>query len=143
MHTLSLARNGTKKLPPVPVISIIDDDEKFRLATRRLVRSLGYDAVTFATAESYLRSDRLSEFACVITDLHMPGMSGLDLQKQLIAGGRRTPIIFMTAFYDEMVRKTVLDAGALGFLKKPFGGEDLIECLGKALSDRDGAPTKQ
>ena len=116
-----------------PVISIIDDDESVREATKGLIRSLGYDAATFASAEEYLRSDCVSDSACLITDLHMPGMSGADLQDRLIADGRRIPMIFMTAYSEEKVRVRVLDAGAFGFLRKPFDDEHLIECLDKAL----------
>ena len=115
----------------VPVISIVEDDESVREAMKGLIRSLGYNATTFASAEEYLRSDRDS--SCLITDLHMPGMSGADLQAQLIADGHRIPIIFMTAYSEEKVRARVLDAGAFGFLRKPFDDEQLIECLDKAL----------
>jgi len=120
-----------------PVISIIDDDESVREATKGLIRSLGYSAATFASAEEYLRSDLVSDSACLITDLHMPGMSGADLQDRLIADGRRTPMIFMTAYSEEKVRARVLDAGAFGFLRKPFDDEHLIECLDKALKGLD------
>jgi FixJ family two-component response regulator len=116
------------------VISIIDDDESVREATRSLVRSLGYKAAVFASAEEYLQSDRLEDSSCLITDLHMPGMSGADLQDRLIADGRQIPMIFVTAYFEEKVRDRVLDAGAYGFLRKPFNDESLIECLDKALS---------
>ncbi len=115
------------------VISIIDDDESVREATKSLVRSLGYKAAVFASAEEYLQSDRIDDSSCLITDLHMPGMSGADLQDRLIAAGRQIPMIFVTAYYEEKVRDRVLDAGAYGFLRKPFNDESLIECLDKAL----------
>ena len=120
-----------------PVISIIDDNESVREATKGLVRSLGYNAAAFASAEEYLRSDCVSDSACLITDLNMPGMSGADLQDRLIADGRRVPMIFITAFSDEKVRVRVLDAGAFGFLRKPFDDEQLIECLNKALKQHE------
>jgi FixJ family two-component response regulator len=116
------------------VISIIDDDESVREATKSLVRSLGYKAAVFASAEEYLQSDWLDGSSCLITDLHMPGMSGADLQDRLIADGRQIPMIFVTAYYEEKVRDRVLDAGAYGFLRKPFNDESLIECLDKALT---------
>jgi FixJ family two-component response regulator len=116
------------------VISIIDDDESVREATKSLIRSLGYHAVSFASAEDYLRSDCGSDSSCLITDLNMPGMSGADLQDRLIADGRRVPMIFITAYADEKVRVRVLHAGAFGFLSKPFDDEQLIECLNKALN---------
>ena len=116
------------------VISIIDDDESVREATKSLVRSLGYSAAVFASAEEYLQSERLEDSSCLITDLHMPGMSGADLQDRLIADGRQIPMIFVTAYYEEKIRDRVLDAGAFGFLRKPFNDESLIECLDKALN---------
>jgi FixJ family two-component response regulator len=119
-----------------PVISIIDDDESVREATKGLIRSLGYNAAAFASAEEYLRSDCVSDSACLITDLNA-GMSGADLQDRLIADGRRVPMIFITAFSDEKVRVRVLDAGAFGFLRKPFDDEQLIECLNKALKQHE------
>jgi FixJ family two-component response regulator len=118
----------------VPVISIIDDDEAVREATKALVRSLGYSAVGFASAEEYLCSDRVQDSSCLITDLNMRGMSGADLQDRLLAEGHTTPLIMMTAYPEESVRARVLRAGALGFLKKPFDDDRLIECLEKALS---------
>jgi len=132
--------NKGAKLANVPVIAIIDDDESVREATKSLVRSLGYDAATFASAEDYLRSGGIWDSSCVITDLHMPGMSGADLQARLIANGHSTPVIFMTAYFDEKVRSRVLDAGAFGFLRKPFSDECLIECLDKALGSSAPGP---
>lgn len=123
-----------------PVISIVDDDESVREATEFLVRSLGYSAETFASAEEYLQSGRADDSSCLITDLRMPGMSGADLQDLLIADGNRTPVIFISASLDEQVRARVLDAGAYGFLHKPFDEQSLIDCLNKALN---GEPTEQ
>ena len=115
------------------MISIIDDDEFMLDAVRNLVRSLGYSAAAFSSAEDYLRSDYLRDSACVIADVQMPGMTGADLQDRLIADGLRTPIIFMTAYSDERVQKRVIDAGAFGFLSKPFDDECLIKCIDEAL----------
>lgn len=116
-----------------PVISIIDDDELVRDAVQNLVRSLGYAAVVFASAEEYLRSDYLWASSCLITDVQMSGMSGADLQDHLIAEGNPTPIIFMTAFRDERVRDRVLKARVCGFLEKPLDEKVLVECLERAL----------
>ncbi len=115
------------------VISIVDDDESVREATESLVRSLGYDDATFASAEEYLLSRYVRDTSCLITDLVMPGMSGADLQDRLIAEGNDTPVIFMTACFDETARARALEAGAHGFLRKPFSEESLIECLDSAL----------
>ncbi len=122
------------------VISIIDDDASVREATARLIRSLGHTAAEFSSAEEYLESAEGRDCACVISDLHMPGMSGAELQSRLIAEGRRTPMIFMTAYFEEKVRDRVLDAGASGFLRKPFDDESLIACLDKALNRPHSGP---
>ena len=81
-----------------PIISIIDDDESMRCATKSLVTSLGFGAYTFASAEKFLQSPHLDHTSCVITDLQMPGLNGVELQKSLLAQGRHIPIIFVTAF---------------------------------------------
>ena len=120
------------------MISIIDDDPSVRVATDGLVRSLGYRAATFASAEEYLQSDYMSDTSCVIADIQMPGLSGVELQSLLIARGSRTPMIFVTAFPEERIRKQVLEAGAIGFLSKPFDEELLIEHLQTALRGNGG-----
>jgi FixJ family two-component response regulator len=116
-----------------PVISIIDDDPSVRKATDGLVRSLGYRSLTFASAEDFLESDHISDTSCVITDVQMPGLSGVELQTVLIARGARLPMIFITAFPEDRIRRCVLDAGAIGFLSKPFEEAVLIEHLQTAL----------
>jgi FixJ family two-component response regulator len=116
-----------------PMISIVDDDAAVREATHDLVRSLGYSAATFASAEDFLESEKLDTTDCVIADVQMPGLSGIDLQQRLLADGRNLPIIFITAFPDERTRKRALGAGAIGFLSKPCREELLIGCLKKAL----------
>ena len=115
------------------MISIIDDDRSVREAVKSLIRSLGYDAVTFASAEDYLGSDCIRDSECLITDVQMPGMTGVDLRDRLIAKGYRKPIIFMSALSAEEVPVRFREAGACGFLRKPFTDERLIECLDKAL----------
>ncbi len=125
-------------MPQVPVVSIIDDDASVRVATNRLVRSLGYIAYTFASAADFLRSPQVNTTSCVITDIQMPGMSGVELQSLLHAQGRRLPIIFITAFPEEKTRARALDAGAVGFLTKPFEVSTLIKYLDVALGKSDG-----
>jgi FixJ family two-component response regulator len=117
------------------MISIVDDDESVREATKALVRSLGYAAATFASAEEFLRSDRLRDTSCVIADVQMPGLSGIDLQQQLVAQGLALPVIFITAFPDERTRRRAIDAGAVDYLSKPFSDEQLVSCLDMALRD--------
>jgi len=116
-----------------PVISIVDDDRSVRAATYNLVRSLGYTVHTFASAEEFLRSPHLKDTSCVIADVQMPAMSGVELQAHLLAKGRRVPFIFITAFAVESARAQALKAGATCFLTKPFDGEALVKCLDAAL----------
>jgi FixJ family two-component response regulator len=116
------------------MISIIDDDASVREATDGLVRSLGYSTATFASAEEFLDSPHTRGTACVITDIQMKGLSGVELQGRLVADGNRVPIVFMTAFPDERIRLQVMAAGAVGFLAKPFEDESLIACLAQALA---------
>jgi FixJ family two-component response regulator len=120
-----------------PVISIVDDDESVREATKGLVRSLGYVAATFASAEEFLQSDSVRDTSCLISDVQMAGMSGVELQDRLNAAGYHVPIIFITAFPEERIRSRVLKAGACGFLTKPFNDDSLFECLDMALKSQD------
>ena len=116
------------------MIAIVDDDDAVRDAVASLVRSLGYDTATFGSAEAFLNSEQINDTSCLITDLHMPGLSGLDLQDRLIAQGHRIPIIFLTGYPDENVRTRAMKAGAVAFLSKPCDGDHLLGCLEKALS---------
>ena len=117
----------------MPLVSIVDDDESVRTAMSSLVRSLGYEACVFASAEAFLASPRLQDTACLIADIQMPGMSGLDLQSALHARRRHIPIIFITAFPEERIRKRAEAAGAVGFFSKPVDGHVIIGCLESAL----------
>lgn len=116
------------------MVAIIDDDESVRVATASLVRSLGLVTRTFASAEDFLRAEEQEEPDCVITDVQMPGMSGVELQAALRARGRQTPLIFITAFPEERIRRQVTEAGAIGFLAKPFDGSEMIACIDAALA---------
>lgn len=116
-----------------PVISIVDDDEAVRLALRSLVRSLGYVSNVFASAEEFLESSQLNETSCLISDIQMPGMNGIELQNRLRILDHCTPIIFVTAFPDERNRARALEAGAIGFLEKPFEGRAMIMLIETAL----------
>ncbi len=118
------------------MISVVDDDESMREATKGFLRSLGYGAVAFASAEDFLQSKQLNDTDCVISDVQMPGLSGVELQRQLIADGNRTPIIFITASQEERTRAKALTAGAIGVLTKPFNEERLIEYIHTALAIR-------
>jgi FixJ family two-component response regulator len=117
------------------LISIVEDDESFRRATTRLVRSLGYAVAAFGSAEEFLNSGRLNDTVCLISDVHMPGMSGIELQKHLLAQGYRLPVVFISAYPEPAARGQSLASGTLGFLSKPFSEEKLISYLGQALAD--------
>jgi FixJ family two-component response regulator len=125
-------------LPKLPLISVVDDDVSVRAATYNLVRSLGYTVHTFASAEEFLRSSHLTETSCVIADVQMPGMSGVDLQTLMLTSGHYVPFIFITAFPEAAIRARALKNGAIGFLSKPFDGQTMIECLDTALKGHNG-----
>jgi FixJ family two-component response regulator len=126
----------------VPVISIVDDDESVRTATGSLVRSLGYFVHSFASADEFLQSPHVRDTSCLISDVQMPNMGGLELQRHLRDGGYRTPIIFITAFPDSQTEARALKAGAVCFLTKPFGGSTLLKYLAEALQRGKDAPAK-
>jgi FixJ family two-component response regulator len=115
------------------LIAIVDDDESVRNAAKALVRSLGYHASTFASANEFLKSKQVHDTSCIVTDVQMPVLSGIDLQDSLIARGHRIPIIFMTGYPDDSVRARAMKAGAVCFLYKPFSPHHLIGCIEKAL----------
>jgi FixJ family two-component response regulator len=114
-------------------IAIIDDDDDVRESTRQLLRSLGYLTLAFASAEDFLKLGEAIQVSCVITDVRMPGMSGVALQAKLIDQGSSVPIIFVTAFPEQKVKDRVLNAGACGFLVKPYAEASLIKCIEAAL----------
>jgi FixJ family two-component response regulator len=122
----------------LPVISIIDDDASVRIATDNLLRSLGHTVHTFASAEEFLQSVHFDDTSCVIADVQMPVMSGVELQALLLSQGRRVPFIFITAFPETTTRARALRAGATCFLIKPFDRITLIKCLEKALGGHGG-----
>jgi FixJ family two-component response regulator len=121
------------QLDALTIVSIVDDDVVVGEATKDLLRSHGYSAAAFVSAEDFLSSGRIGETSCLITDVRMPGMSGFELQQQLIADGYDIPIIFMTALPEESVQEEALVAGAYGFLKKPYQEQYLISCVEAAL----------
>jgi FixJ family two-component response regulator len=116
------------------VISVIDDDTSFRRATARLINSLGHAVASFASAEEFLQSGRLDDTACLVSDVHMPGMSGVELQSRLRAEGRRMPVIFITAYPESSALKAAITSGAIGLLNKPFSDDELISCIDQALA---------
>ena len=116
-------------------ISIVDDDESARAAIQGVLKSVGWQARSFCSAEEFLGSDQLCETACLISDIRMPGMSGLELQATLAAEGCRVPIIFITAYTDARTRMQAMRAGAVEFLGKPFNDELLLKSVGAALEN--------
>jgi FixJ family two-component response regulator len=119
------------------VISVIDDDASVRAATDNLLGSHGYLVQAFASAEEFLQSTHLHSSSCVIADVQMPGMSGLDLLTHVRAQGHDAPFIFITAFPEDSVRARALKAGAIGFLAKPYAAPALINCVKIALRQGD------
>ena len=116
-----------------PLIAIIDDDDLMRTSTGRLLSSVGFRSEAFASAEEFIRSGRLGEAACLLLDVKMPGMSGLELQRLLNESGRGVPIIFISAPASEEEERRALGAGASSFLRKPTSKEALLEALNYAL----------
>jgi FixJ family two-component response regulator len=117
-----------------PLISIIDDDVYFRLATDSLLRARGYTVCAFSSAAEFLQSSQLDETSCVITDVQMPGISGLELQTLLRNQGRTVPIIFVTAFPDGSARARAMRDGAVCYLSKASDATALIRCIEAALA---------
>jgi FixJ family two-component response regulator len=127
-------------LTEVPVISVIDDDASVRAAINNLVRSLGYTVYVFPSAEAFLQSEQVNNTWCVICDVRMPAMSGIELQSRLRTQGNRVPFVFVTAVPEQSVRARALKDGAICFLIKPFDEDILISCLGTAVErHRSGA----
>jgi len=122
----------------IGIVGIVDDDESVRMAIRNLLRSLGFKVETFGSAEDLLGSARLDDIACLIVDLRLPGMSGVDLQRQLLAAKRELPMVFISAHDDPVAQQQALTAGALAFLRKPFSEKALIDAIRSGLSHAEG-----
>ena len=114
-------------------IAVIDDDQSFRVALVESLSSLGYRADGYASADDYIGLIGGKSFDCVVTDIHMPGMSGLDLMKRLAAGGSTTPVVLITARSDTNLEARAAAAGAACLLRKPFEINDLIQCIQGAV----------
>jgi len=128
---------------PVPatgvLIAVVDDDESVRRATRRLLRAAGFEAETYASGTEFLEAIKHSRPSCIIVDLHMPGMSGLEVQSRLAVGGFEIPVLFITAYDDPGARDRALQAGAVSYLRKPFTEEALLQAIDSAISGPSGA----
>ena len=128
-------------MPRKAVIAIVDDDESVREALTSLIRSLGYAAVAFKCAEDLLKSERRRSVSCVIADVQMPEMTGVELHDRLVASGEPIPTVLITAFPDERARERALQAGVMGYLTKPFSEGELLACIRSTLGRRE-APGK-
>jgi FixJ family two-component response regulator len=119
-----------------PLVSVVDDDESVRESLPDLLRALGFEVCAFCSAEEFLASSVVGKTRCLILDVAMPGMSGPDLQHELSRRRKAIPIVFITAVGDEMVRRRVLEAGAIDCLFKPFGETALLHAVNAALRAR-------
>jgi FixJ family two-component response regulator len=117
------------------IIAIVDDDKALCEATAALLQSFEYQTLTYGSAEAFLKSARLRDTSCVVVDLHMPNVSGIDLQNRLLAQGFRIPVILVTANPNDTARTRATKNGAVCFLIKPYKPDELIECIRKALDE--------
>ncbi len=120
-------------MPKASLVSVVEDDQYFRESMKRLMRSLGYNVEAFASAANFLASPRLIETTCLIADVHMPEMTGVELYRHLIEAGYTIPTILVTAYPDEVVHARALNDGVVCYLRKPVDEQHLIRCLRAAL----------
>jgi FixJ family two-component response regulator len=118
----------------IGLIAIVDDDEPLREALGSVLKAAGFSIDTFASAEEFLASSRRAEIACLILDVRLPGMSGIELQRRMSESGDTTPVIFVTAHGDVSLRDSVLQSGAAGFLNKPVRSDALLKQIHAALA---------
>jgi FixJ family two-component response regulator len=128
-------RSDRHWMASIPLISIVDDDDALRSSLENLIRSFGWRAQGFSSAEAFLRSNQVHETDCLILDVRMPGMSGLELQRQMAGANSHLPIIFITSHQDDDRRTQALEAGAVAFLYKPFYEGELLHAIDTALKD--------
>ena len=128
-------------MPRAPLVSVVEDDPFFRQSMRRLMRSLGYPVEVFSSAADFLASPRFVETACLIADVHMPAMTGVELYKHLIQAGYTIPTILVTAYPDDVERARALNDGVVCYLRKPVDEQHLIRCLRAAFES--GEPSEE
>jgi FixJ family two-component response regulator len=124
-------------VPKRPLVAIVDDDESIRVTTKDLLESAGFSAAMFARPASLLKSKRLSQVSCLIADMRMPEMTGLELHQHLAASNRAVPTILMTAYPDERTQAQAIKANVVGYLIKPFAADELLACVRRALKRHD------
>ena len=122
-----------------PIVYVVDDEPAVSISLKRLLRSVGLEARTYASAQEFLRSERPDAPGCLILDVRLPGLSGLDLQQELTAVKSDLPVIFITAYDDKNSRGRAMQAGAVAFLDKPFSDEQLLQTVHSALMTRDSS----
>ena len=127
-------------MPEGPLVAIVDDDKSIRNATQNLLKAAGFSTATFEDAESFLASVSRATAACLVADMRMPGMTGLELYQALVASGDRIPTVIITAHPEELTRSRARDAGITCYLSKPFAPDDLLECVGEALAKSQRGP---
>ena len=127
-------------MPERLLVAIVDDDESMRNATRDLLRAAGFSTVTFEDAESFLGSASRASASCVVADIRMPGMSGVELYQALVASGERIPTVIITAHPEDVGQSRAREAGITCYLSKPFAPDDLLECVRKALAKSPRGP---
>jgi FixJ family two-component response regulator len=121
--------------PPSRVVATVDDDRRVRESVQSILESAGYDAITFESGETFLESGALSRVACVVADVRLPGIDGLELQRRVRRNRRSVPIIFITAHDDDDIRRRALRDGAVAFLVKPFDGGELLEHVARIANE--------
>ena len=126
----------------VPLISVVDDDDSMRESLSGLIRSVGFKIMTFASAEEFLSWPQRADADCLILDVRMPGMNGLELQRRLVCDRTPIPVIFITAHGDDETRAQALAAGAMEYLLKPFSEEALLKAIDTAITS-DGRPARR
>jgi FixJ family two-component response regulator len=135
--------NAKNQTPEGPLVSIVDDDASVRRSTRRLLNCSGLRAEAFSSAEDFLQSEHVADTACLILDVRMPGMDGLELQRRLAEAVRLVPIIFLSARASEEEERRALRAGAADFLRKPVSKDALLSAIRNVLENPAKKPTNE
>ena len=121
-------------MPEGPLVAIVDDDKSIRNATQDLLKAAGFSTATFEDAESFLGSASRASASCVVADMRMPGMTGLELYQELVASGHGIPTVIITAHPEELTQARAREAGITCYLTKPFAPDELLECVREALA---------
>jgi FixJ family two-component response regulator len=131
---MAVRANCRKPMAKTSLVSVVEDDQYFRDSMRRLMRSLGYNVEAFSSAANFLASPRLVETACLVADVHMPAMTGIELHEHLIEAGHTIPTILVTAYPEDVERSRALNDGVVCYLRKPIDEQHLLQCLRLALT---------